>query len=254
MEKRREIELRHPEDLRKGDIIRMRIPFEENTRDYYNGYSPEEIRGDYYKDQFGDTSKPRFIIVMGQEERNIIYLPLTSSYRSRLDDLHQYALEDNSMTWKKDPDMKSYVELDSLRAVYVNPKWTLSFIGHITENDMVNIQVKLGKRDIDLNSKCDQRAYVPIRKEESFLKNIENNGYVFQKEENNTKIYRNNEGRTITKQRWGLVKYHVPLTKEEVKQMIAETEQISHKEIPRTFTEAVENITKSVGQESGVTI
>lgn len=252
MGERKEPELRHPADLRKGDIIRMRIPFEENTPDYYNGYNPKEIRGQYYKDKFGDTGKPRFVIVMGQEGNNIIYLPLTSNSRSNMDSIHQYTLQDNSMTWKKDPDMKSHVELDSLRAVYANPEWTLQKIGHIAENDLINIQVKLGKREINLDLQCDQRAYVPMKKEESFIKKIEDNGYVFQGSEDYTKIYMNKEGRTITKQKWGLVKYHVPLSKEEVKQMVIENEVISHRHIPKTFTEAVANISNTMEQESGV--
>lgn len=250
MEEHKEPELRHPEDLRKGDIIRMRIPFEENTRDYYNGYDPREIRGDYYKDRFGDTGKPRFVIVMGQEGNNIIYLPLTSNSRSKADGVHQYTLQDNSMTWKKDPDMKSHVELDSLRAVYANPKWTLQLMGHVTENDLINVQVKLGKREINFDSECDQRIYVPMKKEESFIRNIENNGYVFQKEENNTKTYRNNDGRTITKQKWGLVKYHVPLSKDEVKRIVAENEKISHRYRQKTFTDAVKEISGAMEQES----
>lgn len=35
--------IKKPKDLRKGDIIRIRVPFEENTSDYYNGYHPKEI-------------------------------------------------------------------------------------------------------------------------------------------------------------------------------------------------------------------
>lgn len=32
-------------ELKKGDILYMRIPFEENTPDYYNGYRPEKNTG-----------------------------------------------------------------------------------------------------------------------------------------------------------------------------------------------------------------
>ena len=85
--------------------------------DYYNGYHPKEIRGgEWYKDRFGDTSKPRFCIVIGREDNNVLYLPMTSRH-ARCDNKHQYTLQDNSMTWKKNEDMKSYVELDTLRAV-----------------------------------------------------------------------------------------------------------------------------------------
>lgn len=33
-------------EMKKGDIVYMDIPFEENTKDYYNGYDPQEIRGE----------------------------------------------------------------------------------------------------------------------------------------------------------------------------------------------------------------
>ena len=59
-------EYRKPKDLRKGDIVFMRIPFEENTSDYYNGYRPKEIRGNLFRDRNGDSSKPRFVIEIGR--------------------------------------------------------------------------------------------------------------------------------------------------------------------------------------------
>lgn len=87
-------------ELRKGDIVHMGIPFEENTTDYYNGYRPQEIRGSLYTDKDGRAAKARYIVVIGHDENNIMYLPLTSR-RSGFDEKHQYELEDNSMTYKK---------------------------------------------------------------------------------------------------------------------------------------------------------
>ena len=170
-----EPESRKLKDLKKGDIIRMRIPFEENTPDYYNGYDPKEIRGHMYKDRFGNTSKPRFVIVVGHDADNIMYLPLTSRH-SRFDSSHQYELQDNSMTWKKDEDMKSYVEVDSLRARWANPEWDIHYFGRVAENDMVNIMVKLGRRQIDFDSLRDQRVYVSRNKEEAFERKLSENG------------------------------------------------------------------------------
>lgn len=236
-----EFATRKPKDLRKGDIVRMRIPFEENTPDYYNGYKPEDIRGELYKDRFGSTSKPRFVIVMGQEGRNIIYLPLTSRH-SGFDSEHQYTLQDNSMTWKKDPDMKSYVEVDSVRAVYANPNWDIQYIGRAAENDMVNIAVRLGKTTLDMDSKRDQRVYVSRNNTASFERNLAEKGYEVSKSEPNQTTYRNKEGRTITKQKWGLVRYHVPLSKEEVTNLVAERENIPVDE----FTKAVTDITEKL--------
>lgn len=234
-------ETRKPKELKKGDIIRMRIPFEENTTDYYNGYRPKEIRGHMFKDRFGDTSKPRFVIVVGHDENNIVYLPLTSRH-SRFDSQHQYVLQDNSMTWKKDPDMKSYVEVDSLRAVYANPEWDIQRFGQVAENDMVNIMVQLGKRDVDLESQRDQRTYVSRNKSESFEKHLIANGYMLAKDEYTGKTFKKEDGRTITKSRWGLVKYHVPLSKEEVTKLVAKREE----KYTDDFTKAVTEITEKL--------
>lgn len=210
-------------ELKKGDIIRMRIPFEENTRDYYNGYRPQEIRGGLYIDKNGQTSKTRYVIVIGHDDNAVQYLPLTSRH-SRFDSQHQYELTDNSMTPKRDPDMKSYVEVDSLRSVYANPKWELQHYGRITENDMTNIMVRLGRRSIDFESDRDQRAYVSRNKEETFDEHIKAEGYSLTDADMERQTYKKADGRTITKTRWGLVKYHVPLSKEEVTALIAKHE------------------------------
>lgn len=246
--KHKEPERRKLKDLKKGDIVHMRIPYEENTLDYYNGYHPKEIRGRWFKDRFGDTSKPRMVIVIGHDDNNILYLPLTSRH-SGFDSKHQYVLQDNSMTWKQDVDMKSYVETHSLRAVYANPEWNIECIGRIAENDMTNIMVKLGKYEIDFESKRDQRAYVSRNRESQFERQLNENGYKLteKKDDFTEKTYKNEDGRTITKSRWGLVKYHVPLSKEEVTELVAQREN----KLADDFTKAVAYITqKSANQES----
>lgn len=249
------------ENLKKGDIINMRIPFEENTNDYYNGYRPKEIRGRLYKDRNGDTSKPRMVIVIGHDDRNVMYLPLTSRH-SGFDSKHQYMLQDNSMTYKKDPDMKSYVEVNSLRAVYANPEWNIQYIGEINENDMVNIMTQLGKREIDFESKRDQRAYVSRGRNEQFERRLQENGYTLSREELTEKTYTKEDGKTVTKSKWGLVFYHVPLSKEEVTQMVEKREgrpigkhtKINYESKPEDdFTKAVADITeKTTNKESEV--
>lgn len=235
-------------ELKKGDIIRTRIPFEENTPDYYNGYYPKQIRGRLFRDRFGNTSKPRFVIVVGYDENNIMYLPLTSRH-CRCDERHQYTLQDNSMTWKRDSDMKSYVECNSLRAIRINPEWDMQYIGRIEENDMTNIMVKVGKYEIDFESKRDQRAYISKTKEEAFERRLKENGYTLSHKEFESRTYTSDNGRTVTKSRWGLVKYHVPLSKEEVTKLVAKREGKPMDD----FTRAIRNITeKSVIEESGV--
>lgn len=232
--------------LRKGDIIYMRIPFEENTPDYYNGYHPKEIRGGrMYKDRFGDTSKPRFVVVIGHDDSSIIYCSLTSRH-SRFDSKHQYMLQDNSMTWKKSPDMKSYVEVDSIRAVYVNPDWDFQYVGRADPNDMANIMSRAGRREIDFGSRRDQRGYISRTKEVSFERRLSENGYVLSDEKSSEKekVYIKEDGRTVTKSRYGLVKYHVPLSKEEVTELVAKREGKPVDSFTRAVTEITERWSK----------
>lgn len=234
-----ESEHRKAKDLKKGDIVFMRIPFEENTTDYYNGYWPKEIRGESYTDRFGDTSKPRFVVVIGRDSGNLIYLPLTSR-SSKYDIGHQYTLQDNSMTVKRDPEMKSYVEISSLRAVHVKPDWDIQYNGRVAENDMINIMIKLGRQELDLDSKRDQRAYVSAKKESAFERRLLENGYRVSKDEFREKTYVRDDGRYVSKSKWGLVRYHVPLSKKEVAELVAEREG----KPVNTFTKAVADITE----------
>ena len=120
--------------------------------------------------------------------------------------------------------MKSYVEVSSLRAVYVNRKWDLQFFGRIAENDMANIMVQAGKNQLDLNSKRDQRVYVSRNKEQKFEEQLTASGFALVKEEAFQKEYKKEDGRTVTRTKWGMVKYHVPLSKEEVKALVAKRE------------------------------
>lgn len=234
-------------EFKKGDIIYMGIPFEENTRDYYNGYDPKKIRGHEYTNRLGQAQKARYVIVIGRDENNIQYLPLTSRHKG-FDEQHHYVLQDNSMTYRKDPDMKSYVEMDSLRSVYVNPKWDIQYTGRIAENDMANIMIRLSKNKIDFESKRDQRAYVSRGKEEKFEKILIEKGYELKKEDFSEKIYKNDNGRTVTKTKWGLVKYHVPLSKKEVTEMVARREGVSPESFGKEKEESDDEFAKAVSE------
>lgn len=246
---RKDVEYRKMADLRKGDLIFMRIPFEENTTDYYNGYDPKEIRGHKYRDRFGDASKPRFVVVVGREADNIIYLPL-SSRCSKYSSKYQYVLQDNSMTVKKDPNMKSYVEISSLRAVHADLEQDIEYNGRLAENDMINIMIQLGKQGIDFESKRDQRAYVSQKKVDSFERRLAENGYKLINDTFEEKTYREESGRTVTKSKWGLVKYHVPLSKEEVAAMIA----VREGKAADGFEKAVADITEKSGMKESEVI
>ena len=95
---------------------------------------------------------------------------------------------------------------------------------------------------MDMESKRDQRVYVSRNNTASFERNLAEKGYEVSKSEPNQTTYRNEEGRTITKQKWGLVRYHVPLSKEEVANLVAERENIPVDE----FTKAVTDITEKL--------
>lgn len=235
------------QSLKKGDVVRMRIPYEENTPDYYNGYSPKEIRGELFKDKYGMDSKPRFVIVIGKDGNNLLYLPMTSRH-SRFDTKHQYVLQDNSMTWKRDPDMKSYVEVSSLRAIRIKQEWDVQYFGRIAENDMANIMSQAGKNQLNLESKRDQRVYVSRNNEQKFEEQLFAHGFALTKEEALRKEYKKEDGITVTRTKWGMVKYHVPLSKEEVAALVAERESPPEDD----FTRAVRSITESREREQAL--
>ncbi len=212
-------------DLKLGDIIRIPAPFEENTRDYYNGYQPEEIRGEKFTDRFGHSYKNRMVIYMAREGKAIYYLPLTSKHGSAWDHLHQYELQDNSMTRPKDPALRSYVELDSLRTIKIAYDRDIPYIGTITDEDRRTIEAKLAERSIRLNSEEDQRGYIPVEKQTEFYEKLSKLG--FKETENSqyrVKYEKEPPKTTITANSKGAVYYHVSKTKEEVVQMISRRE------------------------------
>ena len=59
------------------------------------------------------------------------------------------------------------------------------------------------------------------------------------------KEYKKEDGITVTRTKWGMVKYHVPLSKEEVAALVAERESPPEDD----FTRAVRSITESRERE-----
>lgn len=114
---------------------------------------------------------------------------------------------------------------------------------------MTNIMVRLGRRKLDMNSDRDQRIYVSPNKETAFEKQMAENGYIVSESTERGKTYNKEDGRTVTKSKWGFVMYHVPMSKEDVTVMVAKREG---KPID-DFAKAVADITeKSARQESEV--
>ena len=89
---------RNTDHLIPGDIIFARIPFEENTPDYYNGHKPEDIRQAPFANRRGESGKGRVVVYMGRDKDNILYLPITSSIGNASDAFHQYKLKDTAVS------------------------------------------------------------------------------------------------------------------------------------------------------------
>lgn len=209
--------------LRKGDIVNINVLYEENTRDYYNGYKPEEIRGHRFKDRFGQSQKRRMVIYIGRDGDTMLFLPLTSQ-TAESSIPHQYILKDNSMTPRRNPDMKSYVDVENLRAVHISYHRDIAYTGRITKEDLANIMHRLSNFTLQFNSRRDQRGYVPDDMEEVFQAELENQGYQLRSETEYKKTYAKESGETVTRTKYGIVHYHVPVTKEQVYIMVCHRE------------------------------
>ena len=211
--------------LRRGDVINIRIPFEENTRDYYNGYKPEEIRDAPFTDRFGKSAKTRMVIYIGRDEETLLYLPLTSKTGHAHDVLHQYQLKDNSMLPSRDPARKSFVEVDSLRAIKVSKYWDLNYTARIGNEDLNNILHRVSNNTMQFDTKRDQRGYIPTFMRETFERELYQGGYQLALEDDYQRTYRKpSTGQVVSRTRYGMVHYHYPLSKEEVREMVAQRE------------------------------
>lgn len=74
---------RQSRDLQFGDIVGICAPFEENLPDYYNGYNPLDVRGDYVTDGFGRTYKFRPVMVVGVSWGKRNRIALRTDYTSQ---------------------------------------------------------------------------------------------------------------------------------------------------------------------------
>lgn len=209
--------------LRRGDIINIDAPFEENTRDYYNGYTPQQIRGHKFTDRFGQSSKSRMVIYIGRDEQTLYYLPVTSR-QTEVDLPHQYELKDNSMTPKaKNENIKSYVECDNLRTVQIPFGTDIPYTNRITNEDLKNIIHRISNLTLTFGSQRDKRGYVPHEARETFEQELSDRGFIIRKETENRKIWRK-DNIEITQTKYGLIHYHVVLSKQDVAVLVSKRE------------------------------
>lgn len=208
-------------ELVPGDIIKVFVLFAENTRDYYNGYTPEEIRGGLYTDRFGHSGKDRMIIYMGRDGKSMCYLPLTTKHGSFYDLDHQYELKDNSMTEKSSPNLRSFVEVDRVRMMKVAYDTDLPYIGHAAQEDMDNLFHRISNNTLQFNGLRDQRGYVPDSMFPLFEKELFDNGYQKVSINPYRAVYtKKEEGQKVVRTENGMVHYHKDRTKEEVRKAV----------------------------------
>lgn len=210
-------------ELRRGDVINLRVPFEENTRDYYNGYKPEEMREKPFTDRFGNSSKKRMVVFVGCDGPDMLYLPITSKTGHPHDVHNQYELKDNSMLPSKDPNRRSFVELNSLRAIRISQQRELQYTGHLISEDICSILHRLCNNTLQFNSKRDQRGFIPPYMEKIFIKELLERGYRLDpKSTENRKIYRQiRTKQMVTRTKSGMVYYHYEMAKEDVLIMVS---------------------------------
>lgn len=213
-------------ELQPGDIIRVQVLFAENTRDYYNGYTPEEIRGGKYTDRFGQSGKNRMVIFLGRDGKSMCFLPLTTKNGSLYDLAHQYELKDNSMTEKSSPDKRSFVEIGNIRMLKVSYQTDLYYVGHTTQEDMENIYHRVSNLTLQYNGNRDQRGYVPDSMVPVFEQELYNTGYQKSQETPYKTTYTKEEQKqTVTRTKTGMVHYHKELSREEVHSQVIHREQ-----------------------------
>ena len=213
-------------ELIPGDIVKVHVLFAENTRDYYNGYTPEEIRGGRYTDRFGRAGKDRMVIFLGRDGKSMNFLPLTSKHGSFHDLDHQYELKDNSMTEKSSPNLRSFVEVDHVRMLKVSYQTGIHYIGHAAKEDMDNLYHRISNNTLQYNGMRDQRGYVPKDMVPLFEKELKASGY----EKTSTNPYRTvyqkqSAGQTVVRTENGMVHYHKELSKDAVRQSVTHREQ-----------------------------
>lgn len=233
--------------LRMGDILYIKAPFEENLNDYYNGYTVQEIRGHIFTDRFGRDSKKREVIYMGHDGQNLLYIPLTSQNTSAFDKLHQYKLKDNSMTHKATPEIESFAEVSNMRAVRVNYDDALIRNGHIRDLDLRNIQHRIAHNTLQITGDKDGRGYIPNGMVSVWRTEIEQQGFTCIRNTQDKQVYQK-DNINICRNKDGMVHYHCIKTKDEVKRMVAKREGVHsfrQQKEALEFSKAIESITQT---------
>lgn len=195
-------------DLEFGDIILANVAFEENTRDYYQGYPVYHIINDAITDAFGRTSKIRPVVIMGKTDGQVFVAPLTSQNGSNYDFEHQLQLED-TVEMLKGVD-NSFVEVTDVRRVFLDPSYEVPYLAKLGNMDTKNLVEKYKTRFQTRafnNPTKDTHTYIPDK--ESFYDYWQNEGY----ERKGNTVSKDNHHITLHN---GIASSHYDVSKEEV--------------------------------------
>ena len=212
-------EFRAYEDLRFGDIIKIKAPFEENTKAYYNGHSPKLINPDGpITDRFNRTAKYRPVMVVSVDEGVVYYAPLTSIHNDRGDNVHHYQVTNNQLIPNSDR-YKTYVETSTVRAFYTHPGWTLRYYTTLETRDRDNLRSTMSSRLADVHPIIDTYRYGSPKHIRHLERTLTEEGYTYKGEnKHGIKWYESpNEKVQTSIPPSGLVFHHHVRTLEEVK-------------------------------------
>lgn len=228
-------------DLEYGDVVKIKAPFEENTREYYNGHSPLDVRGSLVRDKFGNSSKTRPVMVLDVTDDKLFYIPLTTSSRkyARHDEQHQYKLKNNDMTPKHPRrEVDTYAETGSVRVFYLNKKWSdVRYFGRIDQVDLKQITWRLNHDARNIVDGVDRHTYMSANKDR-FEEALLSAGY--QKTQTQTANRYSLENRTFTVYNSGIVGAHFELPLDVVRRRM---ELLEGQFTPDPHKREIENVT-----------
>lgn len=179
--------------LQFGDVIGIWAPFEENTPDYYNGYDPLYIKGEYVTDNFGRTAKFRPVVVVGLSDEELHYIPVTHS-TSQKSGRYQYLLKSTELNSTYED---SYVECCNVRCIPVKPYWAFPKFSKVSTEDERNIKQEFIKNISYITFGQDRRKYVPDIAREIVMNTYDELGYERTRTKDAWKFQKGTEDHTL---------------------------------------------------------